>query len=269
MTFRFASMWRGKRAASAVVAGVSLVALSACGSASGIASSNGAELTKANFAQKLRAAQSSDQSVHVQATFGVGGQHMTMSGDLAMSGMALGDLRADLIMRVAGKSAEMRIVSGDIYLNGGALGMSTSSGKPWVKVNLNDPMNPLGGAYNQMLKELSPSAMTKAFAAISSLDNVGTETVDGVTATHYIVTLSTAKALRLLGVDRVGGTSLGQLTAPMPKKLSYDVWVGPSHLMVRMKASIEGSEMDMHFSDWGKHVTVKTPPASQVSTVSF
>lgn len=259
-----------KRVAAVLIAAVSTVALSACsGAGTGTDNAAGANLTKDNFSQQLTAAQSNAKSLHLSGNITAAGQALSLSGDLAIGDQSLKSLQADLTMKLQGKSLEMILVDGSIYINGSDLGMTTSPGKPWIKASLSDSKNSMGSAYNQLLSQMDPANMSKAFQAISTFNKVGSQSVDGVAATHYLVTVDTAKALKAMGMSQVGAKPLAQALASMPKTLSYDVWVDSSSRPVEIKTDFSGSKLDLHFSNWGKAVTVKAPPASKVTTLSL
>ncbi len=111
--------------------------------------------------------------------------------------------------------------------------------------------------------------LARAFRAITQLDRVGTESVDGVDTTHYVVTVDTMKALRLLGLEDLAGVNIDDLRTSLPKTFDYDAWLDDSGRPVRLKARYAGACIDVHLSQWGEPVSVSAPPASQVSQFSF
>lgn len=259
-----------KRITGVLIAAVSTVALSACnGAGSGGTQAMGANLTQDNFSQQLTAAQSSAKSLHLSGNITAGGQALSLSGDLATGDQSLKSLQAHLTMKIGSKSLQVILVGGSLYIDGAGMGMTTDPAKPWIKADLTNPNSPLGSVYNQLLDQMDPANMSKAFQAITTFKRVGSESVNGVPATHYLVTVDTAKAVKAMGMTQVGGKSLTQALASMPKTMSYDVWVDGSSRPVEIKTTFSGSKLDLHFTDWGKAVTVKAPPASEVTTMSM
>lgn len=229
-----------------------------CGSATDISGSRGASLTKQNFGSAISSATSNARSVHMTADVALQGQHLTLSADESLSGGSLKDVAAVLTVNMSGLgSVEARVLSGVVYINAGALNLPGSSTKPWIKVDLTDPSNPVGAAFAK-IGALNPAELMKTFAAVSTLTKLGTETVDGVQTTHYTVTVDTSKAATMFGIPPGGGM------ASMPKTLTSNVWVDGSSRPVKVTMSYSMGTMEMHFSKWGEPVNVVAPAASQV-----
>jgi hypothetical protein len=251
------------------VAVASLVTVAGCGSATDISSSTGASLTKANFASAMTKATTQVSSFHLEMHARQQGQQLTMNADMDFNGASrAAHLSAQQVLQKAamemtmtipgGKSLEMRLVDGVMYLKAAGLGIPQQSGKPWLKLDLNSPDNPLGSLFGNM-SSLDPSQMTRAFRSITTLTKVGTETVDGKSTIHYRVSLDTAKAAGLMGLGQDSAAS------QLPKSLTYDVWVDGDARPVQISMKIKQMSMDMHFSKWNVPVHVVAPPASEVA----
>jgi hypothetical protein len=250
-----------RRLLAGALAGAVLATGAACGA--GTTEGMAANLTSADFADEVATATESESSAHLEATLSFRGETMTMSGDLA-SAPRLEELQAQLDIEVPGQGPlDLRIVDGILYLK--APGLSTEPGKSWVEVDLTDDSNPLAGFYKQIVANTNPAQSAKAFEAVTDLENRGQETVDGVEATRYEVTVDLAKAVELSGAA-AGEKVLDEL----PVEVTYDVWLETdTALMVRLALELQGMEMDLHFSDWGEPVTVAAPPAGQVAELDF
>jgi hypothetical protein len=227
-----------------------------CGGSGGTAADNGADLTKANFSSEVVKAQSAAKTAHVQATIQAQGQKMGMTGDMQM---ATKDVAFDMSMTGAALGGDARFILVDrvIYLKMPGL---TQTDK-YVKINIGDKSNPIAKMFDQMVGQLDPSQTFKAFDAITRLQKRGTQEIDGVETTHYTVEVDTQKALQAQGL--AGQVPTGQL----PKTLTYDVWVDGQHLVRRLRMDIQGSNVDMSFSQWGEPVDVKAPSAGQVASM--
>jgi hypothetical protein len=160
-----------------------------------------------------------------------------------------------------GKAFQMRLVDGTVYVEANGLGMGTNPAKPWTKVQVNDAHNPFTRVFANMTG-FDPSQISKAFRGISTFTKVGAATVDGISVTHYRVSLDTAKAAGLLG--GAGGSALSTL----PKTLTYDVWVDSQARPVEVSAKVSWISMEMHFSRWNAPVHIVAPPASKVTTAT-
>ena len=136
--------------------------------------------------------------------------------------------------------------------------MSMSSGKPWVSVDTDDPASPFGS----MFESANPQSFTDYLEGAKSLEDLGSETVDGVETTHYQLTVSTKKLLA--GNEQL--SSMAPQAMGMPKKLKINVWLNADQLPVQMKLALAKlGSFETHFSDYGKQVEVQAPPAKLVS----
>lgn len=247
-------------------AGAALLVAAGCsgGTAEGIA----ADLGKDNFAAELSDATAQQRSAHIDGSISFQGQTMTMVGDVETA-EELADVQAQMTMQIPDQGAlELRIVDGDFYMRGE--GIPTEPGKPWGRIDLSDPTNPLAGFYKQLMSYTNPAEQVEMFRAVTDLENKGQESVDGVDATHYEVNVDLRKALRLSGLYEDLGPKAGAIASELPDEVTYDVWVATdTALMVRMSLDMAGVDIDLHFSDWGQDVSVETPPASEVADFDF
>jgi hypothetical protein len=248
---------RLRRMAAAAIAAGMMVSLSGCGGAG--SGSGAATLTQANFSRTVSSAQQAAKSAHFVASIKAAGHSISMSGDVSGFG-GLASAVMDLNVKAAGKSLEMRLVHTVLYLHGG--GIPVPSGKSWVKVDLNDPGNPL----SKILDTAGPRSMMTYLQAVKGLRDRGMETVDGVRAHHYTVTIDTAKALAANPAFK--GQDLSKLG--MPKTLSTDVWLDSDNRPVKM-AVVIGKLLTLQIlvSKYGEPVAVHAPPAGQVGTFSL
>jgi hypothetical protein len=250
-------------AAGAIAAGM-LVSLAGCGNDGGSDGSGGggdvaASLTQANFTRTVTTAQQGAKSAHLEASIDAAGQSVKMSGDVSgFKGIASATM--DLKVQAAGKHLELRLVRKVLYLHG--LGTAVSHGKSWLKVDLNDPRNPL----SKILDTAGPQSMTMYLRAVKGLRDRGTETVDGVKTHHYTVTIDTAKALS--ANPALKGQHLSKLG--MPKTLTTDAWLDGDNRPVKLTVDIaKFFTFEAHISKYGEPVSVHAPPAAQVGTFSF
>ena len=239
-----------------LAASVTLVPTAGCGGSGGTAADNGADLTKANFASEIVKAQSAAKTAHMEAAIQAQGQKMAMTGDVQM---AKKDVAFDMSMSGAalGGGARFILVDRVIYLKMPGL---SQTGK-FIKIDTGDSSNPMAKMFDQMLGQLDPSQAFQAFDAITRLQKRGTQEIDGVETTHYTVDVDTRKALQAQGM--AGQVPTGQL----PKTLTYDVWVDGQHLVRKLRMDIQGTSVDMSFSQWGEPVDIKAPPANQIASM--
>ncbi|MDX6368455.1 MAG: hypothetical protein QOK30_3531 [Nocardioidaceae bacterium] len=250
---------RLRRMAAGVIAAGMMVSLSGCGSSTGSSSGDAAALTQANFSRTVTSAQQAAKSAHFVASIKAAGHSISMAGDAS----GFGDLASaamDLNVKASGKSIEMRLVHKVLFLHGA--GMPAPAGKSWVKVDLNDANNPL----SKILDTAGPRSMLTYLRSVTSLDDKGTQTVDGVQAHHYSVTIDTAKALASNPAFK--GQDLSKLG--MPKTLHTDVWLDSDNRPVKMTVVIGTLlSLEVHVSKYGEPVAVHAPPAAEVGTFSL
>ncbi len=253
-----------RRIAASVLATGLLVGLTACNSddkTDGSASDNAqaAALTKDNFAQSVVAAQSDAQSAHVEATVEAQGQTLTLSGDIA--GLDHPDSTSmDLSMDFGGQQMQLIVLDKSLYVKGD--GLSEVKGKSWLKIDLSDPDNPMG----QIFDAANPGNFAAYLNGITKFDDQGTETVDGVSAHHYSVTVDTTKMMAANPIFK----GQDQATLGLPDEVTSDVYVDSDNRPVSMNVDLGATgAFEVHFSDYGKDVSIEAPPASDVGEFSL
>jgi hypothetical protein len=260
---------RMQRLAATVGAAALAVTLTACGNSSdktdaGSGGNGGsgvaAALTQANFSQTVKAAQQKIQSAHMEATIKTAGQSASMSGDFSGFSGDVSSLSMDMTMKLAGQNLEVRLVDKALYVHG--VGAMMQSKKPWVKIDLSDPNNPLTSIFNSA----NPQSFTAYLQAVKSLDDKGIETVDGVSTRHYTIVIDTAKAMAANPAFK--GQDLSKLG--MPATITTDVWLNSDNLPVKMSVGLGSvGGFVAHFSKYGEPVNVAAPPANQVSSLKI
>ena len=100
---------------------------------------------------------------------------------------------------------------------------------------------------------LDPKIQAKAFGqAVTKFEQSGDpETLDGVQATPYSVTLDPKKAPEVYGTT---------LTEP----ITVVYYVGPDDLLRKMVYKDKNGDFISTYSDWGAPVTIEAPPASKL-----
>jgi len=255
-----------RRAAGAVTAAL-ILAVSACGGGSDGSDSAGSDggtpvndktanlavLTKSDFSDVVTQAQQQAKSGHIEATLDAAGQTGKISADVA----GLGDpanLTMAMTVGFGGRSLDLRLVDKVLYLKG----VNSNPAKPWVQIDLSDRDNPLTTLFDQA----NPESFTAYLRSVQDLQDKGVETVDGVQTRHYVITIDTAKAMAASPATK--GTDVSKLG--LPAKLSPEVWVDTQNRPVRMLVALgNAGSVDVHFSDFGKKVSVSAPPAAKVS----
>ncbi|MEX0990942.1 MAG: hypothetical protein WD004_01540 [Actinomycetota bacterium] len=162
--------------------------------------------------------------------------------------------------------------------------------KPWVKMDMSElgpeygDVSSLGGGSN------NPADMFAALQGVTDdLQDMGTETIDGVETTHYAGTVDLQKAMEQ--VPESERAELEQSYAGLEAQLGgftmpFDVWVDGDGLVRRVAFTFDlsnlGGElaatpvpgmqdlkmvMTMDLYDYGVPVDIQIPPADQVSDI--
>ncbi|MEA2452083.1 MAG: hypothetical protein QOG04_793 [Actinomycetota bacterium] len=160
------------------------------------------------------------------------------------------------------------------------LGGSTSSGKPWIFIDMQAFGESQGMDYNAMSQAggSNPLQLLEYLNGVAGeVKTVGDEEVRGVITTHYSAAIDFDKMAEnaparyreaiKASVD-VMKQQLGDATAPI------EVWVGEDGYVHRFSMSFDASDspsgsfkmtMTMEMFDFGAPVDIQIPPASQVT----
>ena len=197
---------------------------------------------------------------------------------------------ADLKMTFSGSqlgamsNGSMEVVVKDniAYLNLGALGTQLTNGKPWLKLDLSSLANFPGSAgsvssLTKVNQNTDPAEQMRLLLASGDLKRVGTETVDGVKATHYTGTVDPARALQQYAGSNLTPEDVSRLQNGLQEagitSEHIDLWLDKASLPVEIKVSAKSTAAgqiatDLHFSDWGGPVSITAPPVDQVADIT-
>ena len=171
-------------------------------------------------------------------------------------------------------SVEVRYLqeSGDpvVYVNAPALAAMLPGGQSWVRLDLEQAGKAAGVDLNQMLSQAAqnPADVLDMLRSVGSVQTVGTETIDGVSTTHYKATIDLAKA-----ADTVGGPAKDAVQHLIdqggPSSVPADVWIGDDGLVRKVTVDetvSNGGEtgtahVTLSLSDYGSAANVIAPPS--------
>jgi len=247
----------------------------------------GAKRLLASAPQKVAKAGSSRLSFTYTIDTEALSRPITMSGegtfDYARSeGRMTMDIGA--FLTAAGKSGPGRVdvilTRNAYYLKYPLLSQALKSKKPWIKVDLADLLKPSGIDVSSLqLNQSDPSQTLVYLKATGKVEQVGTETIDGVETTRYHATTD---------LDRVPAQAPKRIRAAVRASVSklrdqygiselpLDAWIDrqglPRQLREEIDVTTQGQELKVsstvHFSDYGVQVHVVPPPAGQVNDIS-
>ncbi|RLV56429.1 hypothetical protein D9V41_04945 [Aeromicrobium phragmitis] len=252
-----------------LMAAFALLFVSACGgsdssegqsgSTEKVGEDKGTELTKDNFADEIMKAQLDAGTAHLVMTMTMGGQEITMDGDmsvaekpadtamsLTMDGEALGAGDTDL---------EMRLVDQVMYMK-----MGQATGDKFARIDLTDESNPMGAQFSEMMEQSNPATQVEAMGeSIESFEDGGDGgEIDGVSTTKYRITLNAAKMYEAQGTDP-------SAMAGLPETIEYVMYVGDDNLPRRLEAEVMGATAVNEWTKWGEDVDISAPSDDEIT----
>jgi hypothetical protein len=231
------------------------------GSGNGGGNGGGGALAGAAFVAQATTAVEQAQTVKVKESMSLLGIPLTANGVAKFDDQAVA---ADVTSSTPVGPVQVIIVDGDVYVKGLTKG---APGKPWAK-NAGESKD-----IASALKQSDPRLALKMFADVGTLEPVGTETVNGVSATHYSVTVELAKlAKKFPDLADI----LDVLIKQGIKTQDVQLWVDDQKRPVRIVTSAQlpnpakpgskiASKQTVDFTDWGAPVSIQAPPADQVA----
>lgn len=221
----------------------------------------GGPVEAAQFVAQATQATEKAQTVKLKESISLLGANVKVNGAMRFGGNTID---ASVTATTPGGPVQVVVSDGDVYLKGLGLG---KPGKPWTKN---------AGAAQQIsgaLQQADPRKTLQMLSGVGTLRPVGKETVNGVPATHYSVTIDLAKAAKQQ-------PQLAELIDALIKQgvkvEAEQLWVDSQQRPVRVtttmrvpnpldKGKLMTTSQEADFIDWGKPVTITVPPASQVS----
>jgi hypothetical protein len=200
-------------------------------------------------AQKTAASGSAHLSL--TAKVATGGQDVSLAGDGAFDTKAhAGTLHATFDASSLSGSIDEVLKGTDLYLKSDLFALALPAGKSWIKIDLAKTAASQGVNLRALLAQ-DPSEALQALQSLKHVTQVGTETIDGVSTTHYRAQVASSSQVP-------GGT--------------YDVWVGDDGYVHRVRAVVAAGKtssgdvkatVTTDLSKYGTGVSVTVPPAAQ------
>lgn len=211
--------------------------------------------TSAQSAKVSMKTKAAGQNIDAEGAFKFAGEDTAMQMTMSMPG--LGEM-------------EMRLVDGIFYMKMPAELTGGNAAKPWIKIDPNDPSNPLAqqmdGAMGTVEKA-DPRKMLEQLAQSGTIKDVKADSINGEDAKKYTIEVELAK----LGEDNnlgIDPTAVKELEKAGVKTITYDVWVNDDNLPLRfvteMQVMGQNVEVQADYTDWGTPVEVEAPPASEI-----
>jgi hypothetical protein len=185
------------------------------------------------------------------------------------------DFAADLSVVLPGLGkARLILMPKALYLRLPA-GSGLPAGKPWMEVRTDGKggKNPLATSLAPLMDQLEqgfdPKSNLRILQATTTVKAAGTEQIDGVQTTKYTSTIDLAKA-----ADIAKGVLADQyrtLVSSGVKSMDYSIWVDGDNLPRKFSTLVPTTNGNVTatgtYRDWGKPITIKAPPRSQIAAL--
>ena len=205
---------------------------------------------------------------------------MRGSGTMSQDAAAL-TVDVPALDKATGKDASMKEIfltqNGDyvIFLQLGALAGQLPAGKTWMEIDLSKAGKQMGIDFDKLMgsqTSQNPAQMLDMLRSTSGkVDDLGTETIDGDSTTHYHAVVDLAEAIKAKG--GVSAQAAQQLLRESGDgRVPVDVWVDADGLIRRFRMTysqtLSGhtSQVAMTFgmSDYGSAPEITAPSADEV-----
>lgn len=194
---------------------------------------------------------------------------------MQQSGKGTGDLPG---MGKVPSSMQLKLVLKDktLYMKlptAATSGSGASSGKPWRKMDLGAVTNGQMSKYTKSMEQVDPVKQLEKFKKSGTITKTSSEELDGQHVTHYKIDVDTQKMMQDLPDGKAKQQAQQELGKGMPKTIPLDIWVNNKKLPLQMRTQMgmmgQQIRVTMHYTDWGKPVTISAPPADKVSAGSL
>lgn len=146
---------------------------------------------------------------------------------------------------------EMRQIGDDAYIKMPFLSTMLGSDAEWILM----PADQSGEFTSGMGVQTDPYEMLDGYRdANADIEELGTETVNGVEATHYRVLVDTESYLATLSPDERAEL---EADGPVPTtEFPIELWISDDGFIVRMLMDIEGDQADFEGADSFQRMTI-------------
>jgi len=163
-------------------------------------------------------------------------------------------------------SMELRMLYPMVYMHVPTFPLP--NGKSWIKVDLRRALQKVGMNLPQPGGTQSPTDALGQLRGSKNAKKLGTDTIDGVRATHYRVKVDLDEALARATpqqrkvLQQLASTARRHGIDFVPKHV--DVWVGDDGLVRRFNENFgRVGRVTMTFSDYGTPVAIEPPPPDE------
>jgi hypothetical protein len=265
MKLRHTAAWVG-------VTAIALVTTSACGGGTAKEAVDSADTIMAALARATdRTEQVGSAEVKISTDLGTG-EPIAMDGTYSWGDGLAFDVQMDTAASGMqslqdAPTLRMLLVDGVYYYDVDPQASGPLQGKEWMSI---DTSAVLGESAGQAVKggagAGNPADSLKGLKYASDVEDLGSETVNGRTATHYRAELDKSdmgKFQEAYGDESMLGEMTGGTTT-----MTMDIWVDDKDLPVRMVQEVGAMKVTMDFSKFGRTAEIAAPPAAQTGDLT-
>ena len=268
MKLKYTAVWVGFTAAA-------MVAVSACGSEGVKKAADVVDKSDAIMAALARATDRTEDlgSAEVKISTSTTGAAapITMEGTYSWGDGFAFDVEMDTKaaqMQLLQDAPTMRMlfVDGAYYYDVDPQRSGPLKGKEWMKIDAAAVFGEKGAQAFSGGGGGSPAASMKSLKYANNVEDLGKESVDGHSTTHYRARLDQAQLGKFKDAygdkDSLAGAVTGGASS-----MTMDIWVS-NDLPVKLKQKIGAMTVTMDFEKFGKTAVVKAPPAAETGDLS-
>jgi hypothetical protein len=161
-----------------------------------------------------------------------------------------------------GGEIEMVVIDESAYLR---LPPDAGLPTPWLKIH-SDGSDPISAQMAPLIDQMTSNAdfeqYSETFGSAASIDRLGSDVIDGVDVTEYVVTVDVSK----MPADALGVVAPEDLPVD---EVTYSLWIDGDDLVRRLTSDLAGyGTTDITIFGYGEPVEIEAPPPDQVTDAS-
>lgn len=141
------------------------------------------------------------------------------------------------------------------------------AGKEWMRVDTSAVFGEEGASALDGPGSGSPTASLKTLKYANDVENLGKETVNGQTTTHYRAVIDQAHMGKYKDAFGSKDNLFGSMTGGADS-ITTEIWVNSRDLPVRLAQEFGSMKVTMDFEKFGRTADIEAPPAAQTGDMT-
>lgn len=158
------------------------------------------------------------------------------------------------------------LVDGAYYYDTDPQPSGPLKGKEWMKVDASAMFGEQGAKALSGSGGGSPAASMRSLKYANDVEDLGKETVNGQSATHYRAVLDEAQLDKFKHAYGDESSAFNSITGG--GSMTMDIWVGAKDLPVRLEQRIGTMTVTMDFDKFGATAEIEAPPAARTGDLT-